>query len=132
MAKCGGTSILPDDGIINRLPGFTIPDHRGFTLVGDANRRDIGNIDPRQGFATNGYNCFPKVFWIMFDPAAVGEMLWEFLLRDGHGSAIGIENDGARTGGSLINRQNVACIGHFCFLPSRQLVCRTLTALCGT
>jgi len=41
LAEVGGPAVLPDDGIAERLSGFAVPDNRGFTLVGDADCRDI-------------------------------------------------------------------------------------------
>ncbi len=41
LADVGGATALPDDGIVNGLTGLFIPDHHGFTLVGNA---DSGNL----------------------------------------------------------------------------------------
>ncbi len=41
LAGFCGAAILPDNGPANRAAGMTIPDHRRFTLVGDA---DGGNV----------------------------------------------------------------------------------------
>ena len=50
LADLGGTAALPDDSVINRLAGFTLPDDGGFTLVGDTDRRDFIGADI--GFAS--------------------------------------------------------------------------------
>ena len=40
QASCGA-AVLPDDGVVDRLAGRAVPDHRGLALVGDADRRDV-------------------------------------------------------------------------------------------
>ena len=41
LTQVGGTPVLPDDGVVNGLPGFPVPDHGRFPLIGDADGRDL-------------------------------------------------------------------------------------------
>lgn len=41
FANIGGTTALLDNSVVYRFAGFTFPDDRGFTLVGDT---DSGNL----------------------------------------------------------------------------------------
>ena len=34
-------AVLPDDGVVDRLPAGSFPDNRGLALVGDADRRNL-------------------------------------------------------------------------------------------
>ncbi|MNE23944.1 hypothetical protein D3C80_1172170 [compost metagenome] len=45
LADFRRTTALPDDGVVDWFTGFTFPDNRGFTLVGDTNRRDFIGTD---------------------------------------------------------------------------------------
>src|SRR5688572_6436127 len=41
VAGAGGAAILPDDGVVDRLTGFAIPQHGGLALVGDADGGEV-------------------------------------------------------------------------------------------
>ena len=41
IAVVGGASILPDNRVVDRKTGFTIPDHGRFALIGDPDRGDF-------------------------------------------------------------------------------------------
>ena len=97
-------AVLPDDGVIDRLARFTIPDDGRLALVGDAHRRDISR--PYLGLAKhfNGgaeLRC-ENLERIMFHPSGLRVDLREFLLRPGMDFSFPGEENGARTGGSLI------------------------------
>jgi hypothetical protein len=36
-----GAAVLPDDGVVDRLAGAAVPQHRGLALVGDADGGDV-------------------------------------------------------------------------------------------
>ena len=96
-AKRLGAAVLPDDGAVDGLAGFAIPDHGGFALVGDANadnrfRLDAGLFDGGLGGGEDG---FPDVFRVMLDMTGGGEVLLEFLLGGCLHLQLFIENDGA-------------------------------------
>ena len=93
MTQRGCAAVLPDNRVIDRLTGFAIPNHGRFTLVGDADCRHLLDIHPTKGLFADGNHGFPQIFRVMFDPAIIGEMLWEFLLCDGNGTAIFIKDN---------------------------------------
>ena len=45
-AEVGGSAVLPHDGVMDGLAGFTIPNYRGFALVGDSDGLDILAVNP--------------------------------------------------------------------------------------
>ena len=47
----------------------------------------------------------------MFHPTRLGENLRKLLLRDGDDGARVVEHDGARTGGALVEGEDVAHVG---------------------
>src|SRR5262249_2298221 len=49
FANIRRTTILPNDGIVDRAAGEAIPDNRRFTLIGNAERRHIGRTCARLG-----------------------------------------------------------------------------------
>ena len=53
FAEVRGPAILPHDRVVYRLAAGTVPDHRGFALVGNTDRRDVAILSTRfvQGFA---------------------------------------------------------------------------------
>src|SRR5207244_5498198 len=97
LAQFRGPPILPDDRIMNRATGRTLPQNSGLALVGDADR---GNRAVRSG------NCFtagrddapPDLFGIVFDPARLRILLRQLGLGGGTRPSGPVEQDctGAR------------------------------------
>jgi hypothetical protein len=80
----------------------------GLALVGQAEGGDIaaGEIgfgDGGEGGAAGG---FAEIGGIVPDPAGLREVLQEFLLGFRAGVAAVVENDGARRGGALVERED--------------------------
>ncbi len=89
VAEGGGTTVLPHDGVVDRLAGLTVPYQGCLPLVGDA---DAGNIGRRNTRAFNriaaGRNGgVPQVHGVMFNPAIIWEMLSKFLLGTANDAA---------------------------------------------
>ncbi len=101
--------VLPDNGVIHGISGFAIPHDGGFALIRDAQRGDIA----RPGVGTterfNGYADLggPDIFRIVFHPTGARIMLLKFALGSAVDGAALIEQNGARTGGSLIQGKDV-------------------------
>ena len=102
-------AVLPDDGVVQRLPGAPVPQHRGLALVGDADgrHRSRGNTGLGEGLARRGQLRLPDLLGVMFHPARLREDLAELALRHGHHAALVIEDDAAGTGGALVQGQEV-------------------------
>jgi hypothetical protein len=99
-----GAAVLPDDGVVNRLPRGTVPQHGGFALVGDAQCVDVLRSQPGTGqhLSGSGQLCGPDVVRVVLDPARLREDLPKLALRHGHHVAQAIEHDAARAGGALV------------------------------
>ncbi len=112
VADRRGAAVLPDDGAGNRFTRLAVPQHRGFALVGDADGGDVLGRQSfvMQGLLRHGELRLPDFVGVVLDPARMGEMLGEFLLRDAGDGAIPVEQDGARAGGALVQGQDV--LGH--------------------
>ena len=91
---------------------LAIPEDRGFTLIGDADRSKVFGLQTflLQGFF-NDFLCSPPDFVrIMLNPSRLRKNLLVFFLRDGRDAAIAVEHDEASAGGALIDRANI--VGH--------------------
>src|SRR6185436_377678 len=91
-----------------RLAGLAVPQLGRLALVGDPDRAellrlDVGLLDRR---ARHVALRDPDLLRIVLDPAGLREDLAEFALREGARRAFFVEDDGARTGRALIERQD--------------------------
>ena len=104
-----GASVLPNNGVVNGLAGIAPPDHRGFALVGDAQRRHLGRADAGllQGLAGCSELAGPDFLRVVLDPARVWVDLPKLLLRHGQHRAVGLEDDAAGAGGALVEGEDV-------------------------
>ncbi|GAA3071025.1 hypothetical protein GCM10020000_64550 [Streptomyces olivoverticillatus] len=120
LAQGVGTGVLPDDGVVDRLAGVLVPHQRGLTLVGDADRLDVGGGDARllDGARDDFLDVGPDLLGVVLDPARLGEDLLVFLLVDGDDAAVAVEDDAAGGGGALVDRRDeraravAAGVGH--------------------
>ena len=104
-----GTAALPDDGIVNGTAGALIPNHGGFTLVGDADAGDFGGFDTGLGNDLHHHRELGGVdlLRVVLHPALTGIELGEFFLGDAYDILRVIEQNGAGTGSALIQCKNV-------------------------
>ena len=123
VAQAGGAAVLPDDGAVDGLAGAAIPHHGGFALVGEAHGGDVGcsKACVCHDLARNRALAGPDVLRVVFHPARLGKMLCEFALRDAVDAAGGVEQQGTRAGGALVEREYVGHGGS----PVRQDECST-------
>ena len=108
--KIGGAAVLPDDGVRHRYARRAVPEHRGLALVGDADRGDVGRRRARglQHLVHRGRLRRPDLEGVVLDLPGCREVLRELPLRHGDDAALGIEQDGARTRGALVEGEDVA------------------------
>ena len=105
----GCAPALPDDRVIDRAACLPVPKNRGFTLVGDADGRDIARVHARLGDDLHHHRILRGVnlHGIVFDPPLPWVKLRKFFLRDACNILLMIEQDRARAGGALVERQNI-------------------------
>ena len=109
LADGGGAPVLPDDRRMDRRAARPLPDQRRLALIGDADGGDVRDVDagPRDRRAAGRDDARPDFFGVVLDMAGRRIMLRDLLLRARHGQKARIEQDGARRGGALIDRQHV-------------------------
>ena len=109
-AQCFSAPVLPHDGVVQRLPRVPVPQHGGFTLVGDAYGRDVFRTQPslRQSILGCGELAGPNLIGIMLHPAGLRKNLPELALCRGHRATLEVEHDGAGTGGALVQGEQVS------------------------
>ena len=107
-----GAGVLPDDGVVNRNACLLVPDHRCFTLVGDADGRNVvaGQVSGGQGDGDDFAHVVPDFGGVVLNPSRLREDLLVFHLARGNDGACVVEHDGTGTGGSLVNGDDV--LGH--------------------
>ena len=71
LAAVGRAPILPHDRVVNWLARDLVPKQDCFTLIGDANGRDVV-ADLVDDLATDCEGSIPDRFWIVLDPARLG------------------------------------------------------------
>ena len=109
IAITGSAAILPDDRVVDRLSRSPIPDDRRLALVGDPDGGDVAGLETqvRQGFRSHPLLCRPDLCCVVFDPAGTREYLPKFALCGGQNGSGMVEDDGARTGRSLVEGEHV-------------------------
>jgi len=97
IAVGGSSSVLPNDGMIERFAGFTIPDNGRFPLIGDADGSDLVGAYAfvNQGFDHDSRLAGPDFVRVMLNPALLGKVLLEFLLGDGDDLPFLVKNNGS-------------------------------------
>ncbi len=114
FADLGGTTALPDNGVLDRFAGFFFPDLRGFTLVRiTASCNLIGtDLGFRQHFYQRGALGVPDFHWVVFYPAWFWVELLLFALRHAIDIGIVIHSDRAGAGGALVERNDIFFFSH--------------------
>jgi hypothetical protein len=107
-AEGGGAAVLPDDGRVDGFAGLAIPQHGGFALVGDADGGDVAGGCACECVANDLDRRLPDLLGVVFDPAVLGIELAVFGLRGFERRALGVEQDGAAGGRSLIDGEDFA------------------------
>src|SRR3569832_1523808 len=102
-------AVLPHDGVMDRLAGLALPQQRGLALVRDAQRADVRGLQAGLGQrrACRGELAAPDLQRVMLDPARLRIDLRQFLLGQRDDAAALIKDDAARTGGALVECEEV-------------------------
>src|SRR5215470_1446690 len=78
--------VLPDNRVADRFPGATIPHHRRFALIGNADSGNIARLNAAlaQSVCDNRLHALPDFLRVVFDPARLWIDLTMFSLSDGN------------------------------------------------
>ena len=109
VAGRGRPAILPDDGVVDRPARRPLPHDDGLALVGHADSREVGCVDPglRDGGARGLELVSPDSGGVVLHPTGPREDLCERDLRLREPRAVAVEHDRARAGGPLVEREYV-------------------------
>src|SRR3954468_7082496 len=109
IASRRGAPILPDNRIVDGPTTLLVPNECRLTLVGDADGADIraGGAGLMNGL--RGYTRLrgPDFVRVVFHPSRLRENLAKFLLGARDDRARVIKENGAGTGGSLVESENI-------------------------
>ena len=112
LTELTGAGVLPDDGVVHRLAGLPVPDHRGLALVGDPECGDVLGTDVRPGdtVADDPSGVATDLLGVMLHPPRLGEDL-PVLQLTGLGDRPGrVEDDRPGRRGALVDGQDVALV----------------------
>ena len=106
-----GAAVLPDQGVVDGLPGLAVPDDGGLALVGDPQAGDLAGADAGglQGLLRGGQLRAPDLHRVVFHMAGARVDLRQLALRLGHDGALAVKHNGAGAGGALVQSEQ---IGH--------------------
>ena len=108
-AEIGGAAILPNNGPMDRFSGPAVPQERCLALVGNSDGGNLRKPNPPllKPFSDDVQYRTPKVGRVMLHPAGLWEILMDFSVGLRNDSAVPVEENGARAGRSLVNREDV-------------------------
>ena len=122
IAEGGRPAALPDDGVVDGLPGPPVPEDGGLPLIGDADGRHLPGVDVagdlRQSPALRG----PDLHGVVLHPARLGVDLAEGILGPGGDFPRLVEEDGPGAGGALVQGGNIGIHGSPPIFFSRSVV----------
>src|SRR5262249_3479018 len=104
-------AILPDDRIVHRATGRTLPQNRGFALVGDADRGDRG-LCRYKYLAACRYDTPPDLLGIVLDPSRSRVQLGQRDLRNAAGLPRIVEQDCTGARRALVDCQDKSLAAH--------------------
>lgn len=108
----GGSGVGPDNGVGQRLTSLLVPDTGGFSLVGDTNGLDLLGLDAEAlDFLADIVEAFlgrlEQLAGVVLNPAGALVNLSELLLLDGDNLTLGVEEDEAGGGSTLVKSSDV-------------------------
>ncbi len=101
----GGASILPDQCVVHWFAGFFVPDNRGFTLIGDPDRLELGGIDAAvvESLVDDEFGVFPDFHRVVLDPAGLRVDLFVFLIGLRYDIPVMVKDDETGSSRSLVD-----------------------------
>src|SRR5699024_8909287 len=106
--------VLPDDRVVDGLPGVLVPDHGGLTLIRDAHALELVAVDvrPRQGLTDRLVRVLDDLLRVVFDPTGAGKDLLVLELPRGHDLPVMVEYDRPLRGGALVDGEDEFFLTH--------------------
>ena len=110
----GRAAALPDDGVVHRAAGGTLPQDGGLALVGDADARNVAGVHAALGdhLVHHAVLAGPDLHGVMLHPALMGVDLLKFPLLHTEDVLLVVKQDGTAAGRALIQRENVLGLAH--------------------
>ena len=104
VAILRGPPALPHDSVVHRLSRLSVPDHRGFPLIGNSDRFDIfiGQSGLQHGFVGHRHLRGPDFFRVVLHPTLSGINLSKLFLGDADGISPLVIDNTPGAGRSLI------------------------------
>ena len=102
LAQLCRPAALPDDGVIHRLAGIFVPQHRRLPLVGNADAYHLARPHRTQGVCRRPALRAPNVPRVVLHPAGLGIDLGEVILPHRGDLPPAVKQNGAGAGGSLV------------------------------
>ncbi len=106
LAYRGAATVLPNDGVVDRLSGVAIPHHGGLALVGDADGGEVVRGDPRflECLLDDPHGDLPDLVRVVFDPSRPRVVLGELRICASHERRVVVENEDRRSRSPLVYR----------------------------
>ena len=103
-------SVLPDQCVVDRLPGLAIPEHRGLTLVGDADRRQVAGPKPflLHGRFDHFFGPPPDLAGVVLHPSGLRKDLLVFFLGYRDNPPRAVKHDEPSAGSPLIDGSDIS------------------------
>ena len=110
----GRAAALPDDGVVHRAAGGTLPQDGGLALVGDADARNVAGVHAALGdhLVHHAVLAGPDLHGVMLYPALMRVDLLKFPLLHTEDVLLVVKEDGTAAGRALIQRENVLGLAH--------------------
>ena len=99
-------AVLPDDGMVYRLPGLRIPQHGSFTLIGNTYPCDRAPLKLSYYFLKSLSLGCPDFLRVVLHPSWLGIILGKLPLGRADNPALLVEKQTTRTRGSLIQSED--------------------------
>ena len=102
---------LPDNRVVDGAPGVLVPDHCRLALVRNADGGKIacGQVRLFQRLLHDRDHRAPDFLGVVLNPARLGEMLRELLLRDADDPRLLVENDRPVARSTGVQRHHILC-----------------------